>query len=152
LSSGYGKNYFTFVSDYLETSNTITAKADSVDQKYSSSASIDLSMSKPKILFYRRDKKLGTLWNRSVEDGYKVTGNEVLQAAPYFLSPKELFHPNLIFNWFINDYQIPVAEINKDLIPLKVQAGTSGTSSVKLKVENLGKIFESAEKTVSLKF
>ena len=151
-NSGYGKSSFTYVDDYLEDSSTIGVTATTTDQKYSSSASINVQTGEPKILFYKKDATLGTLWEKALSDGHQIQGNEIIEAAPYFISPKEIRIPTLIFSWFINDYQIAVPSYKKNIMPLAVQSGTSGTSIIKLKIEDTYKIFVDASKELKVEF
>ncbi|KKR43168.1 MAG: hypothetical protein UU10_C0026G0002 [Parcubacteria group bacterium GW2011_GWF1_40_6] len=151
-SSGYGKSSFTYVDDYLEDSSTIGVTATTTDQKYSSAGSIVVRTTNPKILFYKRDLTLGTLWEKALANGHIIQGNEIIEAAPYFISPKEIRIPTLVFNWFINDYQIAVPSYKKNIMPLAVQSGTSGTSTVKLEIEDTYKIFGGASKELEVQF
>jgi hypothetical protein len=89
--SGYGKNSFIFINDYLDNSNNISVEASTISQSNSSSANIDIGMTEPKILFYKNDNALGTIWSKTLTDTYKMEGNsEIVEAIPYFISPKEL--------------------------------------------------------------
>ncbi len=150
--SGYGKNSFLYVNDYLENSNNISVIASTIDQKYSSSASIDIGATEPKILFYKNDAILGTIWEQALADGHRIQGDEVLEATPYFISPNDIRIPTLTWDWFINDSMINVTGFRKNLIPLKVQAGVSGTSKIKLKISNTYKIFADTSKEISVEF
>jgi hypothetical protein len=150
--SGYGKNYFLYIDDYLEDMSTISVTASTTDQKYSSASSIDVRTAEPKILFYKNDPTLGTLWEHALTDGYKIVGSDVIEAVPYYISPKEIRIPSLTFNWFINDYQIAVPSYKKNIMPLAVQEGTSGTSTIKLKIEDSDKIFGGASKEINVQF
>lgn len=150
--SGYGKNFFLYVNDYLENSNNIGVTASTIDQKYSSAANIDIGTTAPKIVFYTKDANLGTLWQLALSDGHRIIGDEIVQAAPYFISPEDIRIPTLVFNWFINDEQIAVSAFSKNLFPLKVQTGTSGTSKIKLEIESTDKIFESANREINVQF
>jgi hypothetical protein len=150
--SGYGKNFFLYVNDYLDNSNNIGVIASTIDQKYSSQASIDIGTYQPKIDFYKNDATMGTLWEQALSDGHRVVGNEVVQAAPYFISPKDIRIPFLTFAWFINDYQIDVPTYSKNFMPLTVQAGTTGTSKVRLDISSTEKIFETASKEINVNF
>jgi hypothetical protein len=150
--SGYGKNAFTYINDYLDDGNTISVSASTVDQKFSSKASIDVAMIEPKIMFYKNDAKLGTLWENAILDGHIVTGSEVLEAAPYYISPANIRVPTLTFNWFINDYQIAVESYRKTRLPVAVQPGTSGTSIIRLEIESTDKIFASSKKEIGVQF
>ena len=150
--SGYGKNSFVYTSDYLDNSNNIDVTASTTDQTYSSEASLDLGTYQPKILFYKNDPSLGTLWEQSLADGYKVTGNEILQAAPYFISPKDIRIPSLIWNWSINDSPVNITSLQQNLLPLQTQSGVSGTSKIDLTINNSYKIFENASKEINVSF
>jgi hypothetical protein len=150
--SGYGKNSFAYVSDYLDDSNNITVTASTTDQKYSSEASIDIQAFKPKIVFYKNDPNLGTLWEQALSNGHVITGDEILEAAPYFISPADIRIPSLVFSWFINTEQVAASGTQKNLMPLKVQPGTSGTSNIRLQIESTNKIFETAEAEIKINF
>ncbi|MBI3305900.1 hypothetical protein HYZ82_02050 [Candidatus Nomurabacteria bacterium] len=150
-SSGYGKNFFTFVSDYLENSNTVSVIASTLDQRSKGEASINIRASQPKILFYKNDADLGTLWDRSLAD-HKINGREVLEAAPYFISPKEPLHPSLLWRWFINDTLVNLTSFRKNLMPLEVEKGQHGTSRLRLEIENRDKIFQTTNREINIEF
>jgi len=150
--SGYGKNYFKYIDDYLEDSSTIGVVATTTDQKYSSSANITVGTVEPKILFYKKDTTMGTLWEKALSNGHRIQGNEIIEAAPYFISPKEIRTPTLAFNWFINDYQIAVPSYKKNIMPVAAQAGASGTSVIKLEIEDRFKIFGGTSKEIRVEF
>src|SRR3989338_4645322 len=59
--SGYGKNSFFYTNDYLENSNTVEVTASTLDQNYSSAASIDVGTVEPKMVFYKKDSRLGII-------------------------------------------------------------------------------------------
>ncbi len=54
-ASGYGKNYFIYLNDYLESSNNVEVTASTTDQRYSSRGSINVGTFSPKISFYRKE-------------------------------------------------------------------------------------------------
>lgn len=150
--SGYGRNFFLYINDYLEDSNNISVTASTVDQQNSSSANIDIGTTEPKILFYKNDNILGTIWQNSLTDTHKIQGSEILEAVPYFISPKEIQHPSLIWNWFINDSLVNLKSFRKDLMPLQIEMGTHGTSQLKLEIENQDKIFQTTSKEINIEF
>lgn len=150
--SGYGKNSFTYVNDYLEDLNNISVTASTIDQKYSSVANIDIGMVKPKIIFYKNNANLGTIFEQALGNGHKIVGDEILQAAPFFISPSDLRIPTLTWDWFINDERVNTPINRKNTLPLQVQAGVSGTSKIKLEINNTEKIFESASKEITVEF
>jgi hypothetical protein len=150
--SGYGKNSFIYTNDYLDSSNNISVTATTTDQKYSSVASIDISTYQPKIVFYKNDANMGTLWENALSDGYTVTSDETLQAAPYFISPKDIRIPTLTWNWSINDTLVSILGIEKNLLPLKLQTGVSGTAKIGLQINSSDKVFETASKEINVNF
>lgn len=151
-SSGYGKNFFFYLNDYLENSNSVSVVASTLDQKSSSEASVNINTTSPKILFYKRDPKMGTLWENSIPENHKIGNNEVIEAAPYFISPKEILSPRLVWSWLINGNGVNTSGFRKNLLPLRVAEGASGTSNLKLQIENLDKIFQSLSKEVNIEF
>lgn len=151
-ASGYGKNFYTYSSDYLDSTNTIDVTASTTDGIASSEASITIGTSLPKIIFYKNDANLGTIWELAVSDGYKVQGPQVLEADPYFISPKDIKSPILTWDWSINDSPISITGGRKNLIPLQTQAGTSGSSKISLEINNILKIFETASKSINVQF
>ena len=150
--SGYGKNSFLFINDYLENSNNISVVASTVDQKYSSAANVNIGMVQPKILFYKNDNDLGTIWHNTLIDSYKIQESEIVEAVPYFISPKTIQHPALVWNWFINDNRVNLTSFKKNLMPLQVEAGTHGTSKLRLEIENRDKIFQTTNKEINIEF
>jgi len=150
--SGYGKNSFTYINDYLENSNNIEVTARTTDQKYSSTESIDIKITKPKIVFYKNDANLGTIWEQALTNGYKILSEEVIEAAPYFISPKDIRIPTLTWDWFINNETVNAPIYRKNTLPLKAQAGISGTSKIRLDINNIDKIFESTTKEINVSF
>lgn len=150
--SGYGKNSFTYVNDYLEDSNTISVTASTVDQKYSSQASIVMGMVQPEILFYKNDEGMGTIWESTLADEHKIEGSEIVQAVPYFISPKQLLNPGLVWDWFINDQRVNLTSFKKNFMPLQTQSGTSGTAKLRLEITNKYKIFQNTSKEINIEF
>jgi hypothetical protein len=151
-NSGYGKNSFVYTNDYLENSNNIEVTASTTDQKYSSEASMDIRTAQPKILFYKNDTNLGTIWEQALLDGHKIIGDEVIEAAPYFISPKDIRIPTLTWDWSINDSLVNILGFRKNLMPVQAQAGVSGTSKIKLEINNSDKIFITTSKEINVTF
>ena len=151
-ASGYGKDYFTYVNDYLDDSNNISVIASTTDQKLSSQATQDIGTFQPKIVFYKNDLAMGILWEQALENGHNINGEEILAAIPYYISPKNLWVPSLSWIWSINDIYIEVAGVRQNVLPLKVQDGISGLSKIKLEVSNKYKLFETAQREITVQF
>lgn len=151
-ASGYGKNVFTFDNDYLESGNNVSVTATTVDQTQTSSGSIDLQFGSPKILFYKKDKKLGTLWSKTIEDGFQIGENEAIDARPYFLSPKVLTHPSIVWGWSIDENPIFMTGYIKNVLLLKKDTSNSGSSRLRLEIENSNNIFQKTSKEINIKY
>ena len=150
--SGYGKNFFSYIDDYLEDSSIVSVIASTIDQKFSSESEIQIMPTQPKILFYKEDANLGTIWETMLSDAYKISGEGIIKAEPYFISPKDLRRPELVFSWSINDNPVSVSSLKKNLMPLKVDTESSGQSKLKLEIENKDKIFQTVNKEINVNF
>jgi hypothetical protein len=151
-NSGYGKNSYVYVSDYLSNSDNVSVTASTLDGSDSVEGSLDVSTVNPKIDFYRDDPTLGTIWDEVVGDGSEVVGNETLQAAPYFISPKDLRMPFLSFAWSMNDQPVTIPTYIKTLLPLQTEAGIHGTSKIDLEVNNAHSLVNTASKEINVNF
>jgi len=152
-ASGYSKNSFIFVNDYLEDADVIGVRASTADGQESLSGNITINPSAPVISFYSYSKDFGVLWEKALKNSHRVNGEEIVVAEPYFMTPKEIKTPRLIWNWFINDKLIYIADNHqKNTIPLTVESGASGTSKLKLEIENRDDILNSVQKEISVEF
>ena len=151
-ASGYGKDFFSYQNDYLDSSNTASVTASTLNQQNSTDGSITVTPTAPKIEFYKNDPILGTIWDQAIPDGYKTFGNETLQAAPYSIFPKDLNLPLLTFNWSINDTQTPTPIYKKYLLPLQTQTGVSGTAKISLNITNPSSLTDTASRDININF
>ena len=151
-ASGYGKSFYVYTSDYLERSTNISVVAQTIDQTFSSEASINPASVNPKISFYRRDFSLGTLWDQALTNGHQIVGDDTVVAVPYYISPKEIRTPSLIFRWYINESPVNAKSYFKNIMPLKVEDGMSGTAELRLDIENTDKIFQTASHKIDVQF
>ena len=151
-ASGYGRNYFEYISDYLDLYSLIEVSASTTDQKYSVSGNVTINAYNPKLVFYLNDENIGAKFEKSLGQAYTIKDRAVLFAAPYFISPKDLMIPRLVWNWSINNQTITANLIQPNILPVQAQSGVSGTSSVKLEIENLDKIFQTASSAININF
>lgn len=149
--SGYGKNYYIYKNDYLEGINTVGVTAYTGDGSSSSEANISVGTVEPKIVFYKNDKTLGNIWENALTNPHTIKDTEILVAIPYFMSPKLLQAPNLVYNWSINGSSVSVIG-PKNIMPLQVQEGTSGKSNIELTVENKFRIFQTSSAEINIEF
>ncbi len=152
-SSGYGKNSFSFAKDYLEDRDNISVSASSIDGQYTSQANINIETFEPQISFYKNDAREGTIWERALRDGHKIAGEEIIVAEPYFISPKELRSPRLLWNWFINgSLTNNTLEYKGNWLPVKIEGAVSGIANIGLQIENREQLFGEASKEINVEF
>ena len=151
-NSGYGRNHLVYDTDYLDSSNNIGVVVTTTDQKFSAEKTINIRTFDPKILFYKRDLTLGTLFEKALLGNHKIENDEVIEAVPYFISPKTIFSPVLTWNWSINNNTVSVSSARKNLIPLKAGEGLSGVAKLRLDIENRYKIFQTTAEEVNIEF
>lgn len=151
-ASGYGKNYYIYTHDFLDGANTVSVETLSVDQKFSSSASVSINTYDPEITFYKDDPGLGIMWEAALGDYYNIQGPIFVFAAPYFISPKDIRRAELDWRWFINDKPVETFTATGNVMPLRVEGGAPGISKLRLEVENIAKFLQTARKEITLQF
>lgn len=150
--SGYGKNYFIFKNDYLKSSDNIKVIAYTTDQKYSSEKSIYIQPFEPFINFYTKNIDLGILWENSLSNNYFINESDIIVAEPYFISPKDIRKPELEFSWRINNNSVSINEDERNILPISVEEGTSGSSKIKLEIDNIQKLLRTISKEINISF
>ena len=151
-NSGYGKNSYVYVNNYLENSDDVSVTASTLDQQTSVTGDINVSTVNPKIDFYKNDPTLGTIWENALSDNSVVDGNEIIQAAPYFISPGDIRIPFLTWTWSINDQQINIPSYSDTMLPLQTQPGVHGTSKIDLEITNIHSLVNTASKEINVNF
>lgn len=151
-ASGYGKDYYILDNDYLEDRNNVSVTASTTDGKYSSAANANLNTFEPKMLFYKSDSELGTIWEHALQNGHKIEGEEIIEAAPYFISPGNIRTPSFTWAWSINGTYVSTTGIRKNVLPVRAESGTTGASRIKLEVHNKYKLLTSVAKEIRIEF
>jgi hypothetical protein len=150
--SGWGKNYITFQNSYLDTINEVSVKISDLLGKTSGSGSLSLTVTKPKILFYKYDTLLGVEWTKTLENGFFVSSaGESIVAEPYFFSEDNINSSNLSFEWFINGQKTDTQEI-KNILSVRLENDSHGSAVIKTTVENTDTLFQEAENQVRINF
>jgi len=150
-SSGYGKNYYIFQKSYLDKNNTIEVNVSNLLGNSLGSGKINLANGNPKIVFYKKDSTLGTQWQKALEDNSRIDSNgETIVFEPYFISPKNLNSSNLNISWTLGNSPISTPEIKNELSIRPESSG--GSSKIKVSIENIKKMFLSANKEINVNF
>lgn len=152
--SGWGKNYFIFTPSYLDTINNITVRVSDITGTATAVNFVETKNYLPKIVFYKKNKNLGTDWNSSIENNYYINPEgETFIMEPYFFSIKDIADKNLSIKWYINNQELENLN-KKNNIFLKIDKENNSASSAILKVvvENNKTLFQQKEKKLSIGF
>ncbi len=151
-SSGYEKNSYIYQNSYLEDNNVVTVAVSDILGNGIGEGKITINPSNPKIIFYQKDPILGVKWENSVTDGFTVSSNgNTIIAAPYFFSKKDLNSANYEFNWFLNGQQTLIPN-QKNVLSIKPDGNTSGTTILKIIINNTETLFQSVTKSINVNF
>lgn len=151
--SGFGKNVYTYTHDYLENNENVSVTASTADGRYSSGGNITVTPVEPNISFYQKDELQGIVWERALQDGYKVNGEGIIHAEPYFLSSKNILGALFQWSWAINgETAFNSIENKKNELPVKVEGGATGNASVNVNIENTTSLFENVSKSINVQF
>lgn len=151
-ASGWGKNYFIFSSSFLDKDNKVDVKVSDVLGTKNSSGKILIKPNDPEIIFYKKNKELGIMWEKALENGASLEeSGSILVAEPYFFSPKNIDLSQLEFTWSINNSLIDTPS-PKNIIALKKEEGKSGSAIIKLTIENINTLFQKLSREINMVF
>ena len=151
-SSGWGKSYFIFTNSYLDKNNIIEVKVSDISGGTNASGKITLKTTTPKILFYRNDPVFGIKWETILNNGFTIgESGETIVVEPYFFSPKDINSSYLTFKWTLNTQKIQTPD-PKNILSIKPEAGQSGSSIIKVDINNTGTLFQSLAKQLTVQF
>jgi hypothetical protein len=148
-SSGYNKSSLVYAQDYLNPSEEISVMGQDSISSQTASGSVTVRVSKPEIILYTRDAIRGIDWNHAITNSLDVTSAErTIIAIPYFFSPANPNSGQLNYTWSINDTEVSTPT-TPNMLTLK-SGLAKGTSSLKVRIENLVTLFLDAEKTINI--
>ena len=148
-SSGYEKNSYIFKKSFLDKDNTAEVEISDLLGKSIGSGTITVGVNNPKILFYEKDPLLGTRWEKSLSDDFMIgQDGTTIVAEPYFFSQDPKLS-NLTFSWYLNDTQ---TDNQENFLSIKPTADQSGSSKIKVVINNVKTLFQSMEKELNVNF
>ena len=152
-SSGYQQNYYIYKNSFLEDENNIAVTISDILGNNIGANNISITPGNPKILFYRRDPALGTRWENIIADNFGInTNGETIVAEPYFFSNNDLSSTGYDINWFLNGEKTQTPNDQRNTLSIKPESGTSGTTSIKVNINNNKTLFQSVEKQINVNF
>ncbi len=148
-NSGYNKNVLLYSQDYLNPNETIEVIGQDNISGSTAIGTATVSVFDPKILMYLRDPINGIDWNHELGSSYDITTVEkTILAIPYFFSPRNPLSNQLRYTWTINGDEVKTP-LSANMLTLK-SGTTKGVSNLKLRIENVVKLFLDAEKNITI--
>lgn len=147
-ASGYNQDSYVFKNDELQTKNKVSVTASSVNSNYNATQSVEVPLTSPKILFYKKSPTEGILYNNSLGSEYTMTEDEMtVVAEPYFLSIKG---KEGIFSylWTVNGEQIETPSNKTELTVRPTSRG--GYANIILTLENMSALFQKVSSKLKL--
>lgn len=143
-ASGYGKNSFTFINDYLSTEENVSVTASSTNSQYNATQSIKIPIVSPQIIFYEKLPGEGVLYGNALgsETTMDQSKNEMtIVAEPYFLNTKG--NENLYtYSWMINGETTDTPAKKTEMTIRPTSRG--GYATINLTLENVSRLFQKA--------
>ncbi len=150
LFSGFAKNSLIFKTSYLNSIETISLKVNAVGGSSSAEKSTTIRTGSPLVLFYEYGPLSGTNYRYDLAQYFSLRKDETtIVAEPYFFSPKSAVSADLKYEWSINGSRIP-SPTPKNMLVVKKPAGVSGNAFINLDIESTPRLFQSAEKTLTV--
>ncbi len=151
-SSGYEKDSYTYINNFLEENNTVEVSVSDLFGNNLGTNNVSITPGKPKIVFYKKDQNLGTRWENALSDGFTINKDgETIVAEPYFFSNEDLNSGDLTFEWLLNGQDTLIPNL-KNIFSLKPENNTSGSANIKLIINNNKTLFQSMSKEINVNF
>ncbi len=151
-SSGWGKNYYIFKTSFLDKKNEVKVLTSNVLGNIATQGKTTIEVDVPKIIFYQKDSFLGTRWEHSVRNNFKInTEGETLVAEPYFFSFKDVNNPDFAFSWTLNNTQIQTPT-PKNTLSVKLEKQQKGNAEINVNIKNMKTLFQNLSKKLNVTF
>ncbi len=141
--SGYGKQSVFLVGDLVPRPYTISVDVWSRDNTAHAQAEWEVGAGDPDIRFYVNDPLYGTLFNRAVGSTIGIGSQKEtsIQAVPFGMNGITNNEGTLSFAWSINNSTRSELSTSRSII-LRAPEDTTGSSEVKLDIQNTDKILQ----------
>lgn len=151
--SGFGKNSYLVLLDYLTEGETIEVSAQGVGSGATAKRSVYITPREPEILIYESNPLLGTLYSKAFVRGIQLGSSEVtFVAEPFGFSGKNKIYSTLEYIWSINNEVSNPADSPNRITVRVPEEGTSGTSLVKVQITNTNKVLQEKSREIPIKF
>jgi len=152
-ASGLGKNTIVFNGTVPIRDAVIEVTASSLDNTLSAYKKITIgNIKNPEIIFYENNPIYGIMMNRAISSNVKMISDEFgVLALPYFFTIKEQQSSDLEYIWSLNGKKVNnQSPINS--FTARVDTSGAGSAQIRLKLNNLSRIFQFTENNYTLNF
>ena len=147
-ASGYNKNSYIFKNSMLDETNEITVVASAVGGNYAAENTVEIPMSDPSVVFYKKSPTEGILYNNALNKETLMVEDEMtIIAEPYYFSLKGN-EDSFNYEWKINNeiIQTPSKKIELTIRP----ASRGGYASLNFMIENINELFQKASNNLKI--
>ena len=138
--SGYNKDAYVFQNSELNDIERVTVTVESIDGRYSATNTIEVPITEPKIIFYKKSPTEGILYHEALADEAFISEEELtIVAEPYFLALKGnegVFN----YSWEINGEGISTPSKKTELTIRPAERG--GYATIGVTLENLNTLYQ----------
>ncbi len=147
-ASGYGKDSFTYKNSYLNDIDHVGVAVSTTNGSYTGTGTVDIPMSKPEIIFYKKSPTEGINYNEAISNTVDMTEDEMtLVAEPYFLN--NIINTNdLVYKWQINNKDINTPRNPYELTIRPESRG--GYANINISINSISKLFQSVSKSIKI--
>jgi len=146
-ASGYNKNSYVFKNSKFDQTNKVTVTASSVDGNYNAENTIDIPLSKPKIIFYKKSPTDGVLYGNALNIETTMSEDEMtIISEPYYLPIED--NSDFTYRWKINGESINTPSKKTELTIRPNSRG--GYANVSITIENIRELFQKASNQLKI--
>ena len=147
--SGVGKNTLTYLDSILSKPQSIKVEIIAGQKTVLASNTENVVPLSPSLAIYENNPLYGYAFHREVGGSYKLIDKEITFASfPLFFSTSSRFGSQIGYQWQTNVGGIETS----NTVTYRAPEGESGSSEVKVKVDNKNQITQSAERTFLVQF
>ncbi|MEK7531950.1 MAG: hypothetical protein AAB545_03430 [Patescibacteria group bacterium] len=151
--SGVGKNTYPLISDALPGNSTeISVTGASLSGGMVAEAKIFLAPVVPKLFLYERTPLSGTVFERTINKGLNLLGDETeIVAYPYFMSPQGFLGNDGKLSWQINGRTLEKEEYSGNSLRVR-RPSTNGQSLIHFSVQDMKRVFSEAKESLLIHY
>ncbi len=148
-ASGYGRNIISIKQSFLVDEEKMTVVANEPTEGGVAKGTLTIKPYNPKIVFYKKDPLLGIDYNHGMTESMQLGATDTtLVATPYFISPRNVLDPDLLYTWKLNDSTISTPSVKNQIVLRGTTDG--GAASLELAIESAKKLFLETKKKIIL--